>query len=180
MGQVEVIAGGMFSGKTEELLRLLRRAKYARQSVMLFKPTVDGRYSETDVVSHVGGRLESIVAGTALEIERRVPPETQVVGIDEAQFFNGELVSVCNRLADKGVRVIVAGLDMDWEGKPYGPIPHLMAVSESVTKLRAICIRCGKEAGFSYRKTGGTEQTKVGGPKDYEAQCRDCFRSNQK
>lgn len=176
-GWIEVITGGMFSGKTEELVRRITRAKYARLNIQLFKPQTDDRYSKTAVVSHSGLILESVVCETASDILSSVRSDTQVVGIDEAQFFEPFLPDVCDSIAQSGSRVILAGLDMDSQGKPFGPMPILLAKAEKVTKLRAICTVCGSEAGFSQRlKEEPDNQTiLVGGSDRYEARCRDHF-----
>lgn len=181
-GWIEVICGSMFSGKTEELIRRLNRALIAKQDVEIFKPAVDTRYHEEDVVSHNANSIRSTPVQFADDILLRVG-KCSVVGIDEAQFFDDRLVEVCITLASKGKRVIVAGLDMDFAGKPFGPMPALMAIAEFVTKVHAICMSCGALASHSFRKS--TEQKKVMlGEKDvYEARCRKCFhegmRANQ-
>jgi thymidine kinase len=174
-GRIEVIAGGMYSGKTEELIRRLRRAAYAKQNVILFKPEIDDRYSEENVVSHVGDSHPAIPIQSISTLEEQaMSPDVDVVGIDEAQFLP-DLVAVCQRLANSGKRVVVAGLDMDWKGQPFGEMPVLMAIAESVTKLLAICVQCGADAGFSYKMSGSKQQVEVGGVEIYEARCRDCF-----
>ncbi|HUV01306.1 MAG TPA: thymidine kinase [Bacteroidales bacterium] len=173
-GSIEVITGSMFSGKTEELLRRLRRAKIAGLKVEIFKPSLDKRYSENRVVSHD----ETSIPSTPVENPTAIlllSGDVNVVAIDEAQFFDNSLVDVCNYLADSGIRVIVTGLDMDFMGKPFGPIPSLLAVSEYITKVHAICIRCGSLAQYSYRKSD-EEQVVVLGEKDkYEPLCRVCY-----
>src|ERR671933_212520 len=143
-GWIEVIAGSMFSGKSEELIRRLRRAKIARQKVQVFKPAIDNRYAHDEIVSHSEMRHESSVVETAAEILARVEPHTDVVGIDEGQFFDNQLVDVANTLASRGVRVIIAGLDQDYTGKPFEPMPQLLAIAEYITKTHAICVRCGQ------------------------------------
>jgi thymidine kinase len=173
-GSVEVIAGSMFSGKTEELIRRLRRAKFAGLRVEIFKPAVDVRYSETNVVSHNENSIMSTPVQNASSI-LLLASGVEVVGIDEAQFFDESLIEVCTKLADAGTRVIVAGLDMDFSGRPFGPMPGLMAVAEYISKVHAICVRCGNLANYSHRKTK-SEKVVVLGEKDiYEPLCRSCF-----
>ncbi|MFZ2287625.1 MAG: thymidine kinase [Bacteroidales bacterium] len=173
-GSVEVIAGSMFSGKTEELIRRLRRAMFAGLKVEIFKPAVDTRYSEDRVVSHDEKSILSTPVGNAASI-LLLASGVEVVGIDEAQFFDDSLAGVCTNLADSGTRVIVAGLDMDFSGRPFGPMPALMAVAEYVTKVHAICVRCGNLANYSHRKTKD-EKIVVLGEKDiYEPLCRSCY-----
>jgi thymidine kinase len=174
MGLIEVITGSMFSGKTEELIRRLKRAKIARQRVEIFKPIVDNRYSETEVVSHDENAIPSTPVKTSEDILKLVS-NVQVVGIDEAQFFDQGLIEVCNTLADKGIRVIVAGLDMDYRGRPFGPIPGLMAIAEYITKVHAICQRCGDLALYSYRKSEDEELVLLGELDEYEPLCRKCY-----
>ncbi len=174
-GWVEVITGSMFSGKSEELIRRLRRAIIAKQRVQVFKPAIDERYAAAQVVSHSRWRLEAERVHRASEILERLDPRTEVVGIDEGQFFNGDLVSVCGRMADLGKRVIVAGLDMDFRGEPFGPMPALLAVAEEVEKVHAICARCGAPASYTQRLTQAQEQVVVGAADIYEARCRHCF-----
>lgn len=175
VGWIEVICGSMFSGKSEELIRRLRRAQIARQRVQIFKPEVDGRYDEDHIVSHNRQRLPSQRVGDSAELYRTVEPGTQVVGIDEAQFFDEDLVEVCQRLADEGRRVIVAGLDQDYRGRPFEPIPQLLAVAEYITKTLAICVRCGRPANHSQRLVASRERVVVGAEDVYEARCRACF-----
>src|SRR5919204_5666694 len=174
-GWIEVIAGSMFSGKSEELIRRLRRAKIARLKVQVFKPEIDVRYSRDHIVSHSEMRHESRIARTAAEILAHVEPDTQVVGIDEGQFFDNELVAVANTLAQRGLRVIVAGLDKDYTGKPFEPMPQLLAVAEYITKTHAICVRCGQPANYSQRTFESEERVAVGAANMYEARCRRCF-----
>ena len=174
-GWVEVIAGSMFSGKSEELIRRLRRAKIARQKVQVFKPEVDSRYSNDHIVSHSEMRHESAIIRTAKELLERIEPETEVVGIDEGQFFDNELVDVVNELARRGVRVIVAGLDQDYTGKPWEPMPQLLAIAEYITKTHAICMKCGQPANYTQRTFDSEERVAVGGEGMYEARCRKCF-----
>ena len=174
-GWIEVIAGSMFSGKSEELIRRLRRARIARQKVQVFKPKIDTRFSPEHIVSHSEMRHESIPVATAAEILARVEPGTEVVGVDEGQFFDQELVAVANELAGRGVRVIVAGLDQDYTGKPFEPMPQLLAVAEYITKTHAICVRCGQTANYSQRTVAVEGRVVVGASDAYEARCRRCF-----
>ncbi len=173
-GWIEVVCGSMFSGKTEELIRRLNRARIAKQKVEIFKPAVDTRYDEEDVVSHDANAVKSNPVQSASQI-LFYAEEFEVVGIDEAQFFDDELVHVCNELANKGKRVIVAGLDMDFTGKPFGPIPQLMATAEYVTKVHAICIRCGNLANYSHRIAKEDKLVLLGETDAYEPLCRKCF-----
>ncbi len=173
-GWIEVICGCMFSGKTEELIRRLRRAEIARQNVAIFKPQIENRYSDDDIVSHSDDRLKSIVVDSALGIPA-LAKDAQVVGIDEGQFFKMDLVEVCESLASAGKRVIVAGLDQDYRGKPFEPIPQLLAVAEYITKTLAICVVCGNPADRTQRKTQSGELFLVGAKDIYEARCRRCF-----
>jgi thymidine kinase len=174
-GWVEVITGSMFSGKSEELIRRLRRAIIAKQRVQVFKPALDDRYTTAQVVSHSRWRLEAERVHKAAEILEKVDPRTEVVGIDEAQFFDEELVTICSHMADLGKRVIVAGLDMDFRGEPFGPMPKLLAIAEEVEKVHAICVRCGAPASYTQRLTLAQEQVVVGAAEIYEARCRRCF-----
>jgi thymidine kinase len=174
-GQIEVIAGGMFSGKSEELVRRLRRALIAQQTVQVFKPVVDHRHAADRLVTRDQRELAASAVTSSHELERRLLPDVQVVGIDEAQFFDGELVALVMRLADRGVRVVVAGLDQDYLRRPFGPMPALLAVAEHVDKMHAICVRCGAPAHYSQRFAGGGEQVQVGDGESYEARCRRCF-----
>ena len=174
-GWVEVITGSMFSGKSEELIRRLRRAIIAKQRVQVFKPALDDRYPAAQVVSHSRWRLEAERVHKAAEILEKVDPRTEVVGIDEAQFFDEELVTICGHMADLGKRIIVAGLDMDFRGEPFGPMPKLLAVAEEVEKVHAICARCGAPASYTQRLTQAQEQVVVGAAETYEARCRRCF-----
>lgn len=173
-GWIEVICGSMFSGKTEELIRRLTRARIARQKVEIFKPQIDKRYSEEDVVSHNANVIRSIPVQSASQI-LFYANEFDVIGIDEAQFFDEELMSVCNHLANNGVRVIVAGLDMDFQGNPFGPIPQLVAIAEYVTKVHAICMRCGNLAHYSHRTIDGEKLVMLGETESYEPLCRACY-----
>jgi len=172
---IEVIVGSMFSGKTEELIRRLRRAKYAKQPVQVFKPRIDNRYSETHVASHNQNMFESHVIEGAREIEKLLHVNTRVVGIDEGQFFDSELVDVVTRLANRGVRVLIAGLDMDWRGEPFYPMPSLMAIAEKVDKLQAVCMVCGEAASRTQRLVRSAAHVLVGDHDAYEARCRSCF-----
>jgi thymidine kinase len=174
-GWVEVIAGSMFSGKSEELIRRLRRAKIARQKVQVFKPELDSRFSNNHIVSHSEMRHESARSQSAAEILAKVDPDTEVVGIDEGQFFDNNLVEVANTLARRGVRVIIAGLDQDYTGKPWEPMPQLLAIAEYITKTHAICMRCGQPANYSQRTFQSEERVAVGAADKYEARCRKCF-----
>lgn len=175
MGWIEVISGCMFSGKTEELIRRLRRAQIAKQTVAIFKPHIDTRYSAHHIVSHNDQSLQSIVVDGAEEIIQKAS-DAQVIGIDEAQFFSPNLVDVCNDLANQGKRVIVAGLDQDYRGKPFEPIPQLLAVAEYITKTLAICVICGNPADKTQRITNQHERVVVGAKNVYEARCRRCFQ----
>ncbi len=173
-GWIEVICGSMFSGKTEELIRRLKRAKFANQRVEIFKPAVDIRYSEEDVVSHDSNSIVSTPVETAGSI-LLLASDVDVVGIDEVQFFDQSVVDVCMQLADSGVRVICAGLDMDYLGNPFGPMPSLMAVAEYVTKVHAICVKCGNLAQHSHRIAGGNKLVELGEQDSYQPLCRHCF-----
>lgn len=173
-GRIEVVAGPMFSGKSEELIRLLRRAAIARQRVQVFKPALDNRYSEGDVVSHSKWRVPCEVVESAEEVLKRLDPRTEVVGIDEGQFFDGDLPKVCTHIASLGKRVIVAGLDMDYRGVPFGPMPELLAIAEEVHKIQAICTRCGAPASYTQRLTADEARVVVGAIDVYEARCRRC------
>lgn len=178
-GRIEVICGSMFSGKTEELIRRLKRATFARQRVEIFKPAIDTRYSEGEVVSHDSNSIPS----TPVESSGGIllfTSEIDVVGIDEAQFFDEGLIDVCNRLADNGVRVIVAGLDMDFKGVPFGPIPALCAIADEVTKVHAICVRCGDLAYISHRTVDNDKRVLLGEKEEYEPLCRSCYRKSKK
>ena len=175
-GCIEVVCGSMFSGKTEELIRRLRRAQFANQKIALFKPTVDNRYSDVEVVSHDFHKLTSTPIKDPADM-LKVGPEVKVVGVDEAQFFGDSLVEVCQTLANRGVRVIVAGLDMDYLGQPFGPMPRLMAVAEDVQKVHAICVKCGALATFSHRLSKSQDLVLLGEKDIYEPLCRDCFNA---
>jgi len=173
-GWIEVIVGSMFSGKTEELIRRLRRAQYARQRVEIFKPMIDTRYSETEVVSHDSKSITSTPVDSSDQI-LLYATGVDVVGIDEAQFFDNDIVEVCEKLANNGTRVIVAGLDMDYLGRPFGPMPALMARAEYVTKVHAICVRCGSLAHYSHRLVQNDKLIQLGETDIYEPLCRRCF-----
>lgn len=173
-GWIEVICGSMFSGKTEELIRRLRRAQFAKQRVEIFKPEIDTRYDEEAVVSHMGNEIRSTPVPAAENI-RILASDCEVVGIDEAQFFDDEIVTVCNDLANMGIRVIVAGLDMDFQGKPFGPMPNLMATAEYVTKVHAICAKTGNLANYSHRKTADEKKVMLGEKETYEPLSRLAF-----
>ena len=173
-GCIEVVCGSMFSGKTEELIRRLRRAQFANQKIAIFKPQIDTRYSDVEVVSHDLHKIESVPIKDAAEM-LDVPEGTQVVGIDEAQFFGPNLVEVCQTLANRGIRVIAAGLDTDYLGKPFGPIPALLAVAEDVQKVHAICVKCGALANHSHRLSRSHKLVVLGEKDVYEPLCRECF-----
>ncbi len=174
-GRIEVICGSMFSGKTEELIRRLKRAEFARQSVEIFKPAIDTRYDEENVVSHEGNSIHSTPVDTSANI-LLLGSDTDVVGIDEAQFFDANLVNVCNELANRGTRVIVAGLDLDFKGIPFGPMPALCAVADEVTKVHAICVRCGALAYVSHRIVDEEKRVLLGEQTVYEPLCRSCYQ----
>ncbi len=173
-GRVEVVCGSMFSGKTEELIRRLRRAQFAKQKVEIFKPAMDVRYSEQEVVSHEGTSILSTPVDSSASI-LLMGQESDVVGIDEAQFFDEHIVEVCNELASRGIRVIVAGLDLDFKGQPFGPMPALCAIADEVTKVHAICVRCGALAYVSHRIVAGEKQVMLGEKQEYEPLCRECY-----
>ena len=174
-GWIEVICGSMFSGKSEELIRRLRRAQLARQSVQIFKPEVDTRYSINHIISHSEIKIAAVPVRSAEELFSKVLPDTNVLGIDEAQFFDNDLVDVCNDLANKGRRVIIAGLDQDYLGKPFEPMPQLLAIAEHITKTHAICMKCGSLANYSQRLSHNKERVVLGAENLYEARCRNCF-----
>jgi thymidine kinase len=173
-GQIEVICGSMFSGKTEELIRRLRRAQIAKQRIAIFKPRIDTRYSETEIVSHSEQKIPSTVVETAEQI-LLFSSEADVIGVDEAQFFDTYLVEVCQKLADEGKRVIVAGLDTDYRGIPFEPIPQLLAIAEYITKTLAVCVKCGAPANRTQRISNKGERVLVGATDFYEARCRKCY-----
>lgn len=183
-GRIEVVCGSMFSGKTEELIRRIKRATFARQRVVIFKPQIDTRYSKEEVVSHDRNAVMSVPLSTSAEILDYLSSHTastdgydfDVVGIDEAQFFGMDLVAVCNQLANNGVRVIIAGLDMDFQCTPFGPIPALCAVADEVTKVHAICVKCGALAYVSHRLVHDQNQVLIGEQAEYEPLCRECYK----
>lgn len=175
-GWIEVICGSMFSGKTEELIRRVKRTQFAQQKLILFKPDIDRRYSDEDVVSHQGSAVPAILVAHSNEILLLVNDE-RVVAIDEAQFFDAGIVEVCSELANRGVRVICAGLDMDYLGNPFGPMPALLSIAEYVTKVHAICVDCGNLAQFSYRFTEESTQVLVGAVESYKPLCRSCYNA---
>lgn len=175
-GWIEVVCGSMFSGKTEELIRRIKRAQFAKQHIELFKPALDNRYAEMEIVSHDASALPTTPVHNASEILLYVSMDTvEVVGIDEIQFFDEGIVEVCNKLANNGIRVIVAGLDMDFQGKPFGPMPKLMAIAEYVSKMHAICTHCGDLATFSHRFVQNEKQVFLGEKDAYEPLCRTCY-----
>jgi thymidine kinase len=177
-GSIEVICGSMFSGKTEELIRRINRVRIAKLSFQIFKPKQDTRYDEKAVVSHNANAIHSIPVAKSEAILLQAG-HTQVIGIDEAQFFDDKLPDVCNTLANRGIRVIIAGLDMDFKGRPFGPMPALMAIAESVTKVHAVCVVCGNPALFSYRKVPGKNRILLGETESYEPRCRICYNLTQ-
>jgi thymidine kinase len=174
-GSLEVIVGSMFSGKTEELIRRVKRAVLARQRVQAFKPRIDNRYDATRIVSHGAVSVDAVAVSTSAALEERIDDETSVVAIDEAQFFDRDIVEVCERLANRGLRVIAAGLDQDYLGRPFAPMPELMAIAEEVTKVHAVCTVCGAAACRSQRLAAVATTVLVGGAESYEARCRSCF-----
>ena len=178
-GRIEVICGSMFSGKTEELIRRLKRARIARQRVEIYKPSIDTRYSEEEVVSHDRNAILSTPVEAAASI-LLLAGDAEVIGIDEAQFFDEGLVEVCNELANNGKRVIVAGLDMDFKGVPFGPMPGLCAIAEDVTKVHAICVKCGALAYVSHRIVEGDRRVMLGEQEEYEPLCRACYNKSRK
>jgi thymidine kinase len=178
-GHIEVVCGSMFSGKTEELIRRLKRAKIARQKVEIYKPRIDTRYDEVNVVSHDSNSIQSTPVDSAAAI-LLLANDVDVIGIDEAQFFDEELPGVCQVLANRGIRVIVAGLDMDFLGKPFGPIPTLLSIAEYVTKVHAICMKCGELANYSHRTVAGQSRILLGEQESYVPLCRHCFNQERK
>ncbi len=175
LGRIEIITGGMFSGKSEELVRRLRRAHIARQSLQVFKPRTDDRHPPELLVTRDNRELAAETARDSADLKSRLRPDVEVVGIDEAQFFDDGLVDLVTDLADRGVRVVVAGLDQDYLRRPFGPMPALMALAEFVDKMHAVCVRCGAAAHYSQRVSGGDRQVEVGDIEAYEARCRECF-----
>lgn len=175
-GSIEVIVGSMYSGKTEELIRRLRRAQYAQLKVQVFKPVIDNRYHQTHVASHNQTLHEATPLTSIHDVWTHLKPETQVVGFDEGQFFSQALIDVSQKLAQQGYRVLIAGLDMDWKGQPFEPIPALMALAEEVTKTRAICMVCGNAATYTQKVRGSSSQIEVGSTQQYEARCRLHFK----
>lgn len=174
-GWIEVICGSMFSGKTEELIRRLNRAQYAKQKIQVFKPVIDNRYDADAIVSHAGFRLEGVAVDRPHHISYLLEPDTTVVGIDEIHFFTDEIVDLVDTFANKGIRVICAGLDQDFRGVPFGPVPKLLAIAEYITKTQAICVACGNPASKSQKISGTDEQIEVGAAEKYEARCRRCY-----
>ena len=174
-GWIEVIAGSMFSGKSEELIRRLTRARIARQRVQVFKPGIDERYSVEEIASHSGQKHMSIPVSSTDEMMRQVLDDTEVIGIDEAQFFDMAIIDAANELAESGKRVIIAGLDQDFMGKPFEPMPQLLSIAEFITKTHAICVKCGSTANYSQRTVESEERVEVGAADKYEARCRKCF-----
>lgn len=174
-GWIEVIVGSMFSGKSEELIRRLNRARIARQKVQVFKPIIDARYSVKEIASHSGHKHDSKPVSTVAEMLAEIEPDTQVVGIDEGQFFDMSLIDAVNELAYAGKRVIVAGLDQDYTGRPFEPMPQLLSVAEFITKTHAICVKCGSTANYSQRTVESEARVEVGASDKYEARCRKCF-----
>lgn len=177
-GSIEVICGSMFSGKTEELLRRLKRAKIAKQEIEIFKPAIDTRYSDVEVTSHDKNSIQSTVVEHSSNI-LLLASNIEVVGIDEAQFFDMGLVDICQKLADQGIRVIVAGLDMDFKRNPFGPMPNLCAIADDVKKVHAICVECGRLASYSYRKVSNDKQVMLGELEEYKPLCRFCYLKNK-
>jgi len=174
-GWIEVITGSMFSGKSEELIRRLRRAQIAKRKVQTFKPKIDNRYAEDHIISHSDMRIPSVNLSSSSELLAQVLPDTEVVGIDEGQFFDSELPAVASELARRGVRVIIAGLDQDYLGKPFEPMPQLLAIAEYITKTRAICMVCGNPANHTQRLVHSSDRVLLGAQGTYEARCRHCF-----
>ena len=174
-GRIEVVCGSMFSGKTEELIRRMKRAVFAHQKVEIFKPAIDTRYSDEDVVSHDSNSIRSTPVESSASI-LLLSSDIDVVGIDEAQFLDDGLVDVCNQLANRGVRVIIAGLDMDFKGVPFGPIPALCAIADDVTKVHAICVKCGNLAYLNHRIVSGDKRVMLGEQTEYEPLCRECYQ----
>jgi thymidine kinase len=182
LGSITVVCGSMFAGKTEELIRLARRALYAKKKVQVFKPSLDKRYDAKMLVTHMGVKLEALPVKSTVDLAKRIRPDTEVVCIEEAQFFDEDIVELCVDLADRGREVIVAGLDQDFRRQPFGPMPRLLAVADEVVKLRAICIQCGRPASHTYRTIDGKPAHKddpvvlIGATESYEARCRNCYK----
>jgi thymidine kinase len=174
-GWIEVIAGSMFSGKSEELIRRLNRARIARQKVQVFKPRIDARYSVEEIASHSGQKHDSLPVASTAEMLSHIRDDTEVVGIDEGQFFDAEIAAAVNELANRGMRVIIAGLDQDYTGTPFGPMPHLLSIAEFITKIHAICVKCGQTANYTQRTVESDALVEVGASDKYEARCRKCF-----
>ncbi len=176
LGSIELICGSMFSWKTEEFIRRVKRAVIAKQKVLLFKPKIDDRYEANHIISHDGHKVESMVVSKTSDIVDAIQDkQIDVIGIDEVQFFDQHIINLCNKLADNGVRVILAGLDLDYVGRPFGPMPSLMAIADDVTKLHAICTKCGANAHYSYRMSPSNKQVLVAGADSYMALCRSCY-----
>ncbi len=175
IGRIEVIAGGMFSGKSEELVRRLRRGQIARQKIQVFKPFIDDRHPPEVLVTRDNRELSAITVTSSEELKTSLEDDVEIVGIDEAQFFDSGLVDLVTELADRGIRVIVAGIDQDYERRAFGPMPEILALAEYVDKMHAVCIQCGGPAHYSQRLRGGAEQVQVGDTEAYEARCRDCY-----
>lgn len=173
-GNIEIICGSMFSGKTEELIRRLKRAQFAKLSVEIFKPIIDVRYGQNEIISHDSNSIPSVAVQNSIDI-LNLCNKPWVIGIDEAQFFDDQLPEVCTELANRGIRVIVAGLDMDYLGNPFGPIPNLMAIAEHVTKVHAVCVQCGSPANYSYRTKENNSLVLIGEKESYEPRCRNCY-----
>ncbi|WP_390881667.1 thymidine kinase [Sphingobacterium pedocola] len=174
VGSIEVICGSMFSGKTEELIRRMRRAQFAKLKIEIFKPSLDNRYADKEVISHDSNSIHSTPINHSSAI-LLLSSDTKVIGIDEAQFFDDELPNVCIQLANKGIRVIVAGLDMDYQGKPFGPMPKLLAIAEHIVKVHAVCVQCGAPANYSYRFNDNKDIVLLGEKESYEPRCRHCY-----
>lgn len=177
-GRIEVICGSMFSGKTDELIRRMKRAQFAHQRVEIFKPAIDNRYGDEAIVTHDGNSIPSTSVDNSASI-LLLSSNCDVVGIDEAQFFDANIIDVCNSMVERGMRVIIAGLDVDFKGNPFGPMPQLMAIADQVDKLHAICVECGSLAYISHRKVVGSSQIMIGETKEYEPLCRECYMSKK-
>lgn len=173
-GKLEIICGSMFSGKTEELIRRVKRARFAKQKVIVFKPSIDTRFNKEKIVSHDSNAIECVVIDKPIEMVT-LAAQYDVIGIDEIQFFDDSIIDCCNTLIQKGKRIIGAGLDMDYEGNPFGPTPKLLAIADEVSKVRAICTQCGKSANFSHRIVDGENQVLLGEKNEYQPRCRNCF-----